>query len=199
MSLELGNLLGAAANVTAALQDDQKSLKSFLTTVNDFGVQVKNNFEVNFSGLEDITFFVHSIQLPGLHQNFTQIYYDGNRVDIPINHEYDHEFSLVVLNDAQGYIYSALTEFLANTSSNVLANSGYTMVLKAQNGNDKYPGMTITLNGVRIEQVEGLSFGQNDNDVQTFNVSGKLIDFSVTPGKLGKVANWLGAVNNIIG
>ena len=131
MSLELGNLLGAAANVTAALQDDQKSLKSFLTTVNDFGVQVKNNFEVNFSGLEDITFFVHSIQLPGLHQNFTEIYYNGSRVDIPINHEYDHEFSLVVLNDAQGYIYSALTEFLANTSSNVLANSGYTMASTA--------------------------------------------------------------------
>ena len=38
MSLELGNLFGAAANITAALQDDQKSLKSFLTTVNDFGV-----------------------------------------------------------------------------------------------------------------------------------------------------------------
>lgn len=199
MSLELGNLFGAAANVTAALQDDQKSLKSFLAHVNDFGIQVKNNFEVNFSGLEDLTFFVHSIQLPGMHQNFTQIYYDGRQVDVPINHEYSHEFSMVILNDAQGYIYSALAEFVANTSTNVLANSGYTMILKAQNGNSKYPGIVITLNGVRLESVEGLSFGQNDNDIQTFGISGKLIDFSVTPGKLGKAANVLGAINSIIG
>lgn len=81
----------------------------------------------------------------------------------------------------------------------MLANSGYTMILKAQNGNDKYPGMVITLNGVRIENVEGLSFGQNDNDIQTFSINGKLIDFSVTPGTLGKTANILGAINNIIG
>lgn len=72
---------------------------------------------------------------------------------------------MVILNDAQGYIYSALAEFVANTSTNVLANSGYTMILKAQNGNSKYPGIVITLNGVRLESVEGLSFGQNDNDI----------------------------------
>jgi len=56
MALELGNLLGAAANLTTAVASG-KSLKKFLSTVDDFGIQVQNNFEVNIAGLEDITFF----------------------------------------------------------------------------------------------------------------------------------------------
>ena len=57
MALELGNILGAAANLTTATSKT-KSLKAFLKNVDSFGVQVTNNFEVNFSGIEDATFFV---------------------------------------------------------------------------------------------------------------------------------------------
>ena len=56
MALQIGNLLGAAANLTTAFGKD-KSLKSFLQHINDFGLQVTNNFEVNIAGLEDVTFF----------------------------------------------------------------------------------------------------------------------------------------------
>ena len=56
MALQIGNLLGAAANLTTAFGQD-KSLKSFLQHINDFGIQVTNNFEVNIAGLEDVTFF----------------------------------------------------------------------------------------------------------------------------------------------
>ena len=52
MALELGNLLGAAANLTTALSKE-KSLKAFLKNVDSFGIQVTNNFEVNFSGISD--------------------------------------------------------------------------------------------------------------------------------------------------
>jgi len=77
-----------------------------------------------------------------------------------VNHEYDHEFNMTVINDAQGYVYSALVNFIASDSSNVLANSGYTMTVKALTGDEKnYAGSMITLNGVRIESVSGLSFG----------------------------------------
>ena len=37
MALALGNLLGAVANASTALSEE-KSLKSFLTNINDFGV-----------------------------------------------------------------------------------------------------------------------------------------------------------------
>lgn len=65
MAMELGNLLGAAANLTTAFGKD-KSLKNFLQSINDFGVQVTNNFEVNLMGLEDITFFVQEVSFGGI-------------------------------------------------------------------------------------------------------------------------------------
>ena len=57
MAFEIGNILGAASNLTSAFGKG-KSLKSFLKTIDDFGIQVTNNFEVSLYGLNDITFFV---------------------------------------------------------------------------------------------------------------------------------------------
>lgn len=198
MGLELGNLLGAAANLTSAFSKE-RSLKQFLKNVNKFGIQVANNFEVNFSGLQDATFFVQSIDFGGLRQNMTQLYYDGRELDVPINHEYEHSGNMSILNDAQGYIYSAFVEFLMSDSTNVLANSGYTMVVKCLTGDEKnWKGAVITLNGVRFTSVSGLQFGYSNNDISTFSAQFKYIDFSFTPGALGKAAGVLGAVNSIL-
>ena len=65
MAFEVGNLLGAASNLTTAF-GKERSLKSFLKTVDDFGIQVNNNFEVNLYGLNDVTFFVQDISFGGL-------------------------------------------------------------------------------------------------------------------------------------
>lgn len=198
MALELGNLLGAAANLTTALSKE-KSLKAFLKNVNSFGIQVTNNFEVNFSGISDATFFVQSIDFGGIKQNFTTLYYDGREVDIPINHEYQHEGNMTVLNDANGYIYAAVTSFIASQSSSKLANSGYTMTIKCLTGDEKhYKGALVTLRGVRLETVSGLQFNYNSGDISTFTVNYKYIDFSYTPGALGKAAGIVGAVNSLI-
>lgn len=197
--LELGNLLGAVTQATTALSKE-KNLKSFIETINKFGVQVKNNFEVNFSGLQDMTFFVSNIDVSGgMKQNFTQLHYNGKAVDIPINHEYEHGFSCTILNDAQGYIYSALTNFIMSEATNLMANSGYTMTVKAYTGDEKhYSGALMTLRGVRIETVSGLSWGQDDNAVQTFTLAGKFIDFTYTPGALADAAGWIGAANSLL-
>lgn len=197
--LNVSNLLGAAANLTTALSEE-RTLKSFLQTMGDFGLQVKNNFEVNFSGLQDATFFIQSIDIPGVHQNFTTLNYNGRAVDVPINHDYDHGFTMTVLNDAQGYIYAAITNFLATDASNSLANGGYTMTIKALTGDkDHYAGALVTLRGVRIESVSGLQWGYEDNGYQTFTVQGKLIDYTYTPGALAKAAGVAGTVNALLG
>ena len=198
MALELGNLLGAAANLTTALSKE-KSLKAFLKNVDSFGIQVTNNFEVNFSGISDATFFVQSIDFGGIKQNFTTLYYDGCEVDIPVNHEYQHEGNMTVLNDANGYIYAAVTSFIASQSSSKLANSGYTMTIKCLTGDEKnYKGALVTLRGVRLETVSGLQFNYNSGDISTFTVNYKQIDFSYTPGALGKAAGIVGAINSLI-
>lgn len=128
------------------------------------------------------------------------LYYDGRELDVPINHEYEHSGNMTVLNDAQGYIYSAVTSFLMSDSTNVMANSGYTMVIKCLTGGGKksWKGAVITLRGVRFETVSGLSFGYGNNDISTFTIAFKYIDFSFTPGALGKVAGVGGAVNSIL-
>lgn len=197
MGLQVGNLLGAVNGVMTALSKE-KSLKAFLDNINSFGVQVKNNFEVTFSGLPDTTFFITSINLPQVQQNFAELYYNGRKVEVPINYDFSHEFSMTVLNDAQGYLYTAVSEFLMSDATNSMAKSGYTMTIKCLTGDDKYKGMLLTLQHVRIESVSGLQFGYSDNDISTFEVNCKLINWSATPGALADIANIAGAVNSLV-
>ena len=196
--LDLGNLLGAAAQATTALSKG-KSLKSFIETIDRFGIQVKNNFEVNFSGLEGATFFVQSIDIPQTKQNMTSLDYDGRAVDVPINFDWDHDFSMTVLNDAQGYIYSALTNFVMGQASSRMANSGYTMTVQALTGDKDYSGALVTMRGVRLVTVSGLQWDYSANDKQVFTVGGKLVDYTYTPGALKKAAGFIGAAEALLG
>lgn len=197
--LELGNLLGAVTNASTALSKE-KGVKAFINNIRKFGVQVKNNFEVNFSGLSDATFFIQTIDIPGMKMNTTQIYYDGKLVEIPINYDYDRDFTMTVLNDAQGYIYSALTNFIMSDTTNALANSGYTMTIKALTGDKKhFDGALITMNNVRLVNISGLNYSYDDNSLQTFSISGKLQDYTYTPGSMQKAAGWAGTITSILG
>lgn len=60
-----------------------------------------------------------------------------------------------VINDGQGYIYAAITNFLMSGTS-TLVNTGYTMTIKCLTGDDDYKGAVITLNNVVLEKVDGL-------------------------------------------
>lgn len=195
--LALGNLLGAVSQATTAFSKE-RSLKQFLDTIDSFGIQVKNNFEVNFSGLQDATFFIQSIDIPSTKLNFATLNFDGHVVDIPTVVDWDHSFSMTVLNDAQGYIYSALTNFVMGQVSSGLVNSGYTMTIKALTGDKDYAGALITLRGVRIENVGGLSWDYSANDKQTFTVGGRLVDFTYTPGALKTAAGILGTMESLV-
>ena len=198
MGLQVGNILGAATGISTAMSKE-KGLKTFLDGINSFGIQVANNFEVNFSGLGDITFFITEINVPAVNQNFVELYYNARKVEIPINYDFTHEFTITVLNDAQGYIYAAIQNFLMAEASNVLAKNGYTMTIKALTGDKKYKGTLFTLNNVRIESLGGVNFGYGNNDVQTFEVGCKLIDYTATPGALGTLANVATVVNSLMG
>ena len=116
-----------------------------------------------------------------------------------INYDYDHAFSMTVLNDAQGYIYSAITNFMIKETGADLAKGGYTMTIKALTGDHKhYKGALLTMTGVRFETVGGLQFGYSDNAVSTFTINGKLIEFTYTPGALQKPAGLIGAATSLL-
>lgn len=71
--------------------------------------------------------------------------------------DYDHSGTLKVLNDGNGYIYAAVSNFLLGAASPLLDN-GVVMTIKCLTGDDKYKGSVITLKSVRFEKLDGLSF-----------------------------------------
>lgn len=198
--VSLGPILNAVTNATS-LVSKPKSLRSFLDTINDYGVQVANNFEVNFSGLEFVTFFVSSINLPEMKENFIDIYYDGRAVKVPVNYDNGKQFDMTVLNDAQGYLYPAIVNLLMTSNSNRILNSGLTMIVKGLTGDDKhYNGFQMTIRGIRIESVSKLSFSSSNNNVQTFDISFNCVDYEITSGGLAStVSNVVGLANSILG
>ena len=196
MAMELGNLLGAAANLTTAFGKD-KSLKSFLHHIDDFGIQVTNNFEVNIAGLEDITFFAQSINFGGINQKFETLHYNGRSIPVPTYIDYEHSGTMSILNDANGYIYAAISNFLMGNSS-VLLDNGVVMTIKCLTGDDNYKGSVITLKSVRFEKLDGLSFDYSGGDIQKFNLNFQYLDFTFTPGGLGTVAGVIGAVDSLL-
>lgn len=196
MAMEFGNLLGAAANLTTAFGKD-KSLKSFLHHIDDFGVQVNNNFEVNIAGFSDITFFAQSISFGGIQQQFETLYYDGRSVPIPTYIDYEHSGSMTILNDANGYIYAAISNFLMGNSATLLDN-GVQMTIKCLTGDKNYKGATITFRSVRFDKLDGLNFDYSGGEPQKFSLTFQYLDFTATPGALSKVGGVFGAVNSLI-
>lgn len=197
MGLDFSNFFGAASKLKSSL-GKEKSLKSFLNTITDFGLALKCKFEINFSGIEEITFFATSIQVPGVKLNTGQLYFDGRMVEVPILHEYEHDFNITLLNDNNGYLYTAIKEFIMSDWGQYIAPTGHTMTIKSL-GDDTHKGATITLNGVRLKTLGPLSFSHEDTDVQTFDVGCSAIDTSSTPGALdNKATGIMGALASII-
>jgi hypothetical protein len=58
MALDFSNLTGAITQAKSAFGDGNTGLKNFLSTVNKYGLQVSNNFIVNFSAIPDLNFMI---------------------------------------------------------------------------------------------------------------------------------------------
>lgn len=199
MGLDLSHILGAATHATT-MRSKESGVKAFINTFRKYGAQVKNNFEVNFSGLPQANFFITAIDIPPVKQVMATLNYDGKAVDVPVLFDIDHDITFTVRNDAQGYIYSALRNFVMESAGKSLADSGYTMTIKALTGDEKhYKGALVTLSGVRLTTVNGLSWDYSDNGIQTFTVNAKAQQVTYTPGALQKAANVGGIVSKLLG
>lgn len=200
MAISLGNALGAITQVQTGLANNagEKSLLDFINKINQYGVSIRARYEVNFSGIEDITFFVTDITVPDLRQNFGNVYFEGKSVEIPINIEYGHDMTLTMLNDGKGMIYTTIVNWLLNQDAgDSLVDSGYTMTIRSLGDGQNHMGMTIVLNGVRMKSVSGLTFASTDASVSTFALNLSVISFSATMGALQKISGFAGAVKQL--
>lgn len=133
----------------------------------------------------------------GLQQKFDDLWYNGRSVPVPSYIDYDHEGTIKLLNDAQGYLYAAISNFLLSNSAKMISN-GVVMTIKCLTGDPKYKGSIITLNNVRISKVDGLSFEYSGGGVSEIQLSFNYLDFTFTPGALGKASGIVGAIDKLI-
>jgi hypothetical protein len=73
---------------------------------------------------------------------------------VPSFIDYEHNGSMKVINDGNGYIYAAVADFIMQNSLEKV-NNGVVMTIKCLTGDDNYKGAVITLNSVRFEKLAG--------------------------------------------
>lgn len=210
MGFSLGSVVNSVANISSRKSDKGKSKESslyeFMNTMSSVGVQIKSNFEVEFSQIGGFQFFCQSINIPGLKSNNAELHYKGRSLQVPINCEQEHNFQLTVINDSSGTIYTKLREIMLIDYHNRMLSNGFTMKIKPRGDQQNSAGMNILLNGVRINDISNLDYSHSDSSVQTFTVDGyvNIIDFELgsiqkKEGLLGKVDKISGKISNILG
>ena len=201
MALSLGNALGALTKKQTGTSNNtgEKTLFDFINKINAYGISTKARYEVNFSGISDLTFFVTDINIPDIRQNFGNIYFEGKSVEIPVNIEYSHDISMTLLNDAEGIIYTTIINWLFNQDSGEsIVNSGYTMTIRLLGDGLNHKGMTITLNGVRMKGINGISLSSSDSGILTFGLSLSVVSFTATMGSVQKTSGFMGALKSLL-
>ena len=116
---------------------------------------------------------------------------------MPTYIDYDHSGSMTVFNDANGYIYAAVVDFIMQNTIDRL-NNGIVMTIKCLTGDNDYKGSVITLNSVRFEKVNGLEFSYSGGEPSKFSIEFNYLEFDFTPGALSKVSGVLGAARSLL-
>ena len=207
--MSLGQIFNTAANITGALHGSRKSektLKDFLYSVTKYGVQLKSAYEVEYTGMGGITFFVQAVNVPGIKMNTGTISYKGRQITLPVNSEQDHNLQMTVLNDGTGFIYNQMRRILEIDSNNGLLESTNKMTFRALGDGQNTAGATIDLHGVVVTSVSGLDFGSSDSGISTFTVDCyvsraelKWSQVKSKTGLLGGLDKVTSTVSNILG
>ena len=201
MAVSISNALGAFTKGRTALANSagEKSVLDFYKKLSEYGTTLRARYEVSFSGIENVTFFVTDITTPDARINMGTVYFEGKSVEIPINFEYTHDFSMTILNDGKGILYTTVLNWLMDRNDGEsIVNSGYTMTIRGLGDGENQDGITITLNGVRFKNISGLTYSSNDAGVSTFNLACSAISFTATIGQLQKVAGIAGALQSLL-
>lgn len=172
------------------------SLQQFLSKLTKYGTIVKARYEVSFSGIENLTFFITDINVPSIRRNFSNLHYYGQTVEIPTVIEYEHDFSMTIINDGKGILYSTIANWLMTVEGDSLIDSGYTMTLRMLGDGVNTHGLTIVFEGVRFKSIGGLSVSSTDSGISTFNLNCSAIRYSVMAGELTQIGLIAGAVND---
>lgn len=155
-------------------------------------------YEVNCSGITDINFFLQSINVPGVQLQTAQVHWEGQPIMIPGVYQFDHNISMTVIADGNGYIYSALNAIMNGITGDTILDSGIMMTVRAL-GDNNTKGMMTTFNGVQFTQLGSISYTNAGGGIMTFPVQAYAQTIATVPGTMAKVAGITGAAGQVLG
>jgi len=155
------------------------SLKEFIDKVKTYGTSIKAKYEVTFSGIDNLTFFVTDINVPSVRRNFGILHYRGQTLEVPVTIEYEHDFNMTVINDGQGVLYPTFVNLLLNMKEKSAIDSGYDMTVRIFGDGLNNAGIAIVLFGVRFKTISGITMNSGDTGVSTFTVGCTAIKYDV--------------------
>lgn len=203
MGISVSNIISKGVSAYTKIKsgfskESELSLGKFLSILSNYGTITNCNYEVSFSGITNLSFFCQSITTPGFKQNFTNISYDGQIVEVPQNSEYEHDFTMTILNDGKGVIYTAFQNFILDGIGTYFFENGYTVTIKIlSNNQSSSDGIYVVLNGVRFRNISGLQLDASDSSLSKFTLACSAISYTISPESLRKVTSVLGAIKDI--
>lgn len=207
MAINIDTLISRGASAFTKISGSQNqdikgsaTLSKFIEKLGSYGTLVKARFEVSFSGIDDLTFFISDINIPTVRLNMGNLSFNAQTVEVPINYEFEHDFSMTVINDAKGMLYTTLLNWIMTVEGDSVIDSGYTMIVRSLGDGQNTHGIVFTLNGVRFKNLTGLSYSSQDTGISTFQLNASAINFTATMGgTISKIGGYVGAAQDILG
>ena len=131
----------------------------------------------NSESINLLTCFATDINVPTIRHNFTEIFFHGQSIELPQTYEYEHDFSMTIINDWHGTIYEAFSLMMTYFGGKSTVDSGLTLEIEEVSERGTIPGMKIKLYGVRFKNITPLNFSYTDTGISTFGVSAGAIFF----------------------
>ena len=194
---------GGLTSIQTAFGDPsgEQSLKAFMEKLSSAGTLLACRYEVNCSGIKDLNFFLQSINVPGIQLSQTEVYWEGQSIMVPQVYKFNHDVTMQVIADGNGYIYSTLATLMNGVTGDTILDSGITMTVRAL-GDKNVKGMMTTFNGVQFTQLGAISYANQGGTIMTFTVQAYAQTITTVPGtmaKIGGITNALGQARGMLG
>lgn len=191
---------GGLTSIQTAFGDPkgEQSLKAFMEKISSAGTLLNCRYEVNCSGIKDLNFFLQSINVPGSQLTQTEVYWEGQSIMVPVVYKFEHNVSMQVIADGNGYIYSTLATLMNGITGDTILDSGITMTVRAL-GDQNVKGMMTTFNGVQFTNLGSIQYANQGGSIMTFSVQAYAQTIATVPGTMAKVAGIASAAGQVLG
>lgn len=151
-------------------------------TTNMWSLELHSGIDVVDKQFEDLTLYARDFKLPSRNIKYSNMYFKGVPIPVPVNPEFDNQTSFNMWADVGGKAHAALRtwqdmvidmdfqggSYVGGTRQ---LNASSTLRLNLLDKDMQTTLETVTLIGVTVAKVGSISFTQNSGDICNFDVS----------------------------